>query len=103
MPVLRQLSTTVSQVPPIYRDTGDAEFSFSQSRAEMIGAPTNLIKPTIHMQQDTEVDQNSRYACLGMNLPWRTFPINHHVLKLEPWVRKLKSKTILDLFSTGSY
>ena len=82
MPELRQLPTTEKQVPPIYPDTGYAEFSFCQSLAEMIGAPTNLIKPTIHMQQDTEVDRNSRYACLGMDLSSRTFPIKPQVLKL---------------------
>ncbi len=81
MPELRQLPTTEKQVPPIYLDTWYAEFSFCQSLAEMIGTPTNLIKPTMHMQQDTEVDRNSRYTQAGMCLPSRIFSVHPQVLK----------------------
>lgn len=55
--------------------------TFVTSLAKIVAAPTNLIKPTINMEQDTQVDPNFRYACLGMDLPSRTFPINPQVLK----------------------
>ena len=54
--------------------------TFVTSLAKTIGAPTNLVKPTINMQLDLAVDRNSRYAGLGMDLPSRNFPINPQVI-----------------------
>lgn len=67
--------------------------TFAANLANALGTPTKLVKTTVNMHQDAEVDRNPRYACLGMDLPSRTFPVQPQVLKsvLEDLQNEIKN------------